>query len=72
MLDEVKYLEVTLDSKRSWNQHLQKIIRKAQTIFAVIRRISEKRGLRTNMVHWLTTHIPWYLGMVVQVHAKNH
>jgi hypothetical protein len=47
MLDEVKYLEVTLDSKRSWKQHLQKIIRKAQTIFAAVRRISEKMGPQT-------------------------
>jgi hypothetical protein len=31
MLDEIKYLGVILDSKLNWNQHLQKIIRKAQT-----------------------------------------
>ena len=33
MLDEFKYLGVILDSKLNWNQHLQKIIRKAQTTF---------------------------------------
>ena len=37
MLDEVKYLGVILDSILNWNQHLQKIIRKAQTTFAVVK-----------------------------------
>ena len=37
MLDEVKYLGVTLDSRLTWNQHLQKIIRKMQTTFALVR-----------------------------------
>jgi hypothetical protein len=38
MLDEVKYLGVILDSRLTWNQHLQKIIRKTQTTFALVRR----------------------------------
>jgi hypothetical protein len=35
MLDEVKYL-VILDSRLTWNQYLQKTIRKTQTTFAVV------------------------------------
>jgi hypothetical protein len=33
MLGEVKYLGVVLDSRLNWDQHLQKIIRKAETTF---------------------------------------
>jgi hypothetical protein len=44
MLDEVKYLGVILDSRLTWNQHLQKIIRKPQTTFAVVRRTCGKNG----------------------------
>ena len=52
MLGEVKYLEVILDSKLNWNQHLQKINSKAQTTFAIVRRICGKKwGLRPSMVH---------------------
>jgi hypothetical protein len=45
MLDEVKYLRVILDSKLSWNQNLQKIIRKAQTTFVVVRCTCGKNGV---------------------------
>jgi hypothetical protein len=52
MQEEVKYLGFTLDSKLGWNLHLQKITRKAQTTFAVIRHTcGEKWVLRPNMVH---------------------
>jgi len=51
-------LGVILDSKLNWNQHLQKIIRKTQTTFAVVRRICGKKwGLRPNMVHWLYNRV---------------
>jgi len=35
MLDEVKYLGVTLNSRLNGNQHLHKIIRKTQTTFVL-------------------------------------
>jgi len=58
MLDEVKYLGVILDFSLTWNQHLQKTIRRTQTAFALIRRTCGKKwGLRPNMVHWLYTRV---------------
>jgi hypothetical protein len=45
MLDEVKYLGGTLDSRLNWNQHSQKIIRKEQTTFAVVRGTCGKNGV---------------------------
>ena len=78
MLGDGKYLGVILDSKLIWNQHLLKIIRKAQTNFAVVRRICGKKwGLRTNMVHWLYTRVlrPPFHGALVwwpKVIQKNY
>ena len=57
MLDEVKYLGVILDSRLTWNQHLQKTIRKTQTTFVLVRCTRKKWGLRPNMVHWLYTRV---------------
>jgi len=49
-------LGVILDSKLDWNLHLQKIIGREQTTFAVVRHICGKKwGLRPNMLHWLYT-----------------
>jgi hypothetical protein len=54
----VKYLGVFLDSKLTWNQHVQNVLKKAQTTFAVVRRSSGIRwGLRPSMVHWLYTRV---------------
>ena len=56
MQDKITYLGMTLDSRLNWNQHLKKIINKAQITFAVVGRTCEKKwGLRPNMVHWLYT-----------------
>jgi hypothetical protein len=58
MPDEFKYFGVILDPKLNWNQHLQKIISKVQTTFAVVRRICAKKwGLRPSVVHWLYTTV---------------
>ena len=79
MLDEVKNLGVILDSKLNWNQHLQKMIRKMQSTFALVRRTCGKKwGLRLGMVHWLYTRVirPSILhGALVwwpKVMQKNH
>jgi hypothetical protein len=58
ILGQVTHLGVILESKLNWNQNLQKIIRKAQTTSAVVRRTYGKKwGLKPNMVHWLYTRV---------------
>jgi len=58
MLDKIKYLGVILDSRLTWNQHLQKKIRKTQTTFALVRlTCGRKWGLRPNIAHWLYTRV---------------
>jgi hypothetical protein len=58
MLGQVKYLGVISDSRLNWNQHLQKIIRKVQTTFVVVRCTYGKRwGLRPPMVQWLYNRV---------------
>jgi hypothetical protein len=38
LMDAVKYLGVFPHSKLNWNQHLQNAIKKAQTMFVLVRR----------------------------------
>jgi hypothetical protein len=58
LLGGVKYLGVFLDSKLSWNQHLQNVTKKAQTMFVIVRRTCEVPwGLRPSIVHWLYTRV---------------
>jgi hypothetical protein len=56
MLDAVKYLGVTLDSKLSWNQHLQKIIRKTQRIL---------RRLDAHVVRDGALDLVWYTAYIL-------
>jgi hypothetical protein len=58
MLGDVKYLGMTVDSELNWNQHLQKIVRKVQATFVVVRCMYDKRwSLTPTMVYWLCTRV---------------
>jgi hypothetical protein len=51
---EVKYLGVTIDSKLTWNQHLERITKKAETALVVARRsFGKKWGIKPDMLYWL-------------------
>jgi ribonuclease HI len=51
---EVKYLGLILDSKLTWNPHLQKIINKGKmALMATKRAIGRTWGLNPRIVHWL-------------------
>ncbi|XP_047998147.1 uncharacterized protein LOC125235592 [Leguminivora glycinivorella] len=54
LTEEVKYLGLTLDSKLSWNNHINKRIDKAAVVFWQCRRMIGKRwGLNPKITLWL-------------------
>ena len=56
--EEIKYLGVTLDSKLTWNRHVEKTIRKSEITLAVVRRMYGKTwGLSPRMMYWLYTSV---------------
>src|SRR5690606_10385271 len=55
---QVRYLGVTLDSKLTWNDHIDNITRKAKNSFYLCRSsLGQTWGLKPKTVYWLYTTI---------------
>ena len=58
MLGEIKYLGVILDSKLSWNQHLDKVTKRSESILLTTKRMhGQTWGLQPKMAHWIYTRV---------------
>lgn len=55
---EAKFLGVILDTKLTWNQHIQKITTKSKmTLMSLKRAIGKSWGLKPSVVHWIYTTV---------------